>query len=102
MLIAIGETGKFRISEAVFRFGADVRVGDDMKEAQLRLIRDGEAVVHTQEPNQGSLLNEEQAEAASELELDVDENGQQDIFNDQADFDLESNDGEQTKVEGEA
>jgi chromosome partition protein MukE len=98
MLIAIGETGKFRISEAVFRFGADVRVGDDMKEAQLRLIRDGEAVVHTQEPNQGSLLNEEKAEAAS----DVDENGQQDIFNDQADFDLESNDGEQTKVEGEA
>ncbi|MEZ9108972.1 chromosome partition protein MukE [Vibrio cyclitrophicus] len=102
MLIAIGETGKFRISEAVFRFGADVRVGDDMKEAQLRLIRDGEAVVHTQKPNQGSLLNEEQAEAVSEVDAGIDENGQQDIFNDQADFDLESNDGEQTKVEGEA
>lgn len=43
MIINIGETGKFSISEAVFRFGADVRVGDDIREAQLRLIRDGEA-----------------------------------------------------------
>ncbi|VTR62597.1 condesin subunit E [Actinobacillus pleuropneumoniae] len=34
---------KFVISESVFRFGADVRVGDDPREAQLRLIRDGEA-----------------------------------------------------------
>ncbi|PMH44955.1 chromosome partitioning protein MukE [Vibrio sp. 10N.286.49.B3] len=60
MIISIGETGKFRISEAVFRFGADVRVGDDMRDAQLRLIRDGEAViVHSPEPNQGSLLDEE-------------------------------------------
>lgn len=58
MIINIGETSKFSISEAVFRFGADVRVGDDMREAQLRLIRDGEAVVHTQEPNQHSLLGE--------------------------------------------
>ncbi|PNH82656.1 chromosome partition protein MukE [Vibrio diazotrophicus] len=58
MIINIGETSKFSISEAVFRFGADVRVGDDMREAQLRLIRDGEAVVHTQEPNQHSLLDE--------------------------------------------
>ncbi len=58
MIINIGETTKFSISEAVFRFGADVRVGDDMREAQLRLIRDGEAVVHTQEPNQHSLLDE--------------------------------------------
>ncbi|NCO47137.1 MAG: chromosome partitioning protein MukE, partial [Vibrio sp.] len=54
-----GDTNKFRISEAVFRFGADVRIGDDMREAQLRLIRDGEAVVHAQEPNQGSLLDNE-------------------------------------------
>ena len=59
MIINIGETGKFRISEAVFRFGADVRVGDDVREAQLRLIRDGEAVVHTKEPSQGSLLNDD-------------------------------------------
>ncbi len=34
-------------------------IGDDMREAQLRLIRDGEAVVHTKEPSQGSLLSEE-------------------------------------------
>ncbi|CAH8195261.1 chromosome partition protein MukE [Vibrio aestuarianus] len=60
MIINLGDTNKFRISEAVFRFGADVRVGDDMREAQLRLIRDGEAVVHTQEPNQRSLLDNEQ------------------------------------------
>ncbi len=45
MIIGIGDEGKFHISEAVFRFGADVRTGDDMREAQLRLIRDGEAVV---------------------------------------------------------
>lgn len=88
MLISIGETGKFRISEAVFRFGADVRVGDDMREAQLRLIRDGEAVVHTQEPNQGSLLNEEQEE--------TEQDAQQDIFGDE----MLSN--EQIKEEGEA
>ncbi|MFY3325399.1 chromosome partition protein MukE [Vibrio fluvialis] len=77
MIINIGETAKFRITEAVFRFGADVRVGDDMREAQLRLIRDGEAVVHTQEPSQQSLLdNDEETE--------------------QQDYD------EQTELEGEA
>ncbi|MDA9555987.1 chromosome partition protein MukE [Vibrio sp.] len=57
MVINIGETGKFMISESVFRFGADVRTNDNMREAQLRLIRDGEAVVHTPEPVQGSLLS---------------------------------------------
>ncbi|MGF1682349.1 chromosome partition protein MukE [Photobacterium minamisatsumaniensis] len=58
MLIPVGENGKFRISEAVFRFGADVRAGDDMREAQIRLIRDGEAVVvHQEEPSQSSLLD---------------------------------------------
>ncbi len=45
MIHTIGEqhSGKFTISEAVFRFGAEVRSGDDPLEAQLRLIRDGEA-----------------------------------------------------------
>ncbi|SES78565.1 bacterial condensin subunit MukE [Thorsellia anophelis DSM 18579] len=38
------DTSKFTISESVFRFGADVRAGDDPLEAQLRLIRDGEAI----------------------------------------------------------
>jgi len=38
------DSSKFRITEAVFRFGADVRSGDDSREAQLRMIRDGEAM----------------------------------------------------------
>lgn len=64
MIIPVGENGKFRISEAVFRFGADVRTGDDVREAQLRLIRDGEAVVvHQQEPSQSSLLEAEEGQA---------------------------------------
>ncbi|WP_181941597.1 chromosome partition protein MukE, partial [Klebsiella pneumoniae] len=37
-------SSKFRITESVFRFGADVRAGDDPREAQLRMIRDGEAM----------------------------------------------------------
>lgn len=45
MIYPVGEqhSGKFSLSEAVFRFGAEVRAGDDPREAQLRLIRDGEA-----------------------------------------------------------
>lgn len=45
IITRIGEQNskKFVISESVFRFGADVRVGDDPREVQLRLIRDGEA-----------------------------------------------------------
>ncbi|MNW07558.1 Chromosome partition protein MukE [compost metagenome] len=39
----------------MFRFGADVRNGDDPREAQLRMIRDGEAM-----PVENSLsLNDE-------------------------------------------
>ena len=38
------DSSKFRITESVFRFGADVRAGDDPREAQLRMIRDGEAM----------------------------------------------------------
>ncbi|MCS3430760.1 chromosome partition protein MukE [Klebsiella sp. BIGb0407] len=38
------DSSKFRITESVFRFGADVRSGDDPREAQLRMIRDGEAM----------------------------------------------------------
>lgn len=37
------DNSQFVITESVFRFGADVRSGDDPREAQLRLIRDGEA-----------------------------------------------------------
>jgi len=44
MLQTVGEqnSGKFIISEAVFRFGAEVRNGEDLQAAQLRLIREGE------------------------------------------------------------
>ena len=35
---------KMRASLNPLRFGADVRVGDDPREAQLRMIRDGEAM----------------------------------------------------------
>ncbi|KLN97433.1 chromosome partition protein MukE [Moellerella wisconsensis] len=38
------DSSKFTIMESVFRFGADVRSGDNPLDAQLRLIRDGEAI----------------------------------------------------------
>nr|WP_267339974.1 MULTISPECIES: chromosome partition protein MukE [unclassified Gilliamella] len=38
------DSSRFRINESIFRFGAEVRSSDDMQEAQLRLIRDGEAI----------------------------------------------------------
>ncbi|OBU18483.1 chromosome partitioning protein MukE [Photobacterium aquimaris] len=72
MLIPIGENGKFRISESVFRFGADVRTGDDVREAQLRLIRDGEAVVHQQPSSQSSLLDDVDTNNQEELEMQQD------------------------------
>lgn len=77
MTISIGDTDKFRISEAVFRFGADVRVGDDMRDAQLRLIRDGEAVVHTQAPSQGSLIPSDESSDSVESNDNDTENNQQ-------------------------
>ncbi|WP_054675227.1 chromosome partition protein MukE [Parasalinivibrio latis] len=55
MIVPVGDAGKFRVSEATFRFGAEVRTDEDIREAQLRLIRDGEAVIHNQEHNQTSL-----------------------------------------------
>ncbi|WP_373819887.1 chromosome partition protein MukE [Glaesserella sp.] len=58
---------KFVISESAFRFGADVRAGDDPREAQLRLIRDGEAT-------NPALLNEQTVDSEQEIaELDSDE-----------------------------
>ncbi|MCT8555364.1 chromosome partition protein MukE [Glaesserella parasuis] len=50
---------KFVISESVFRFGADVRTGDDPREAQLRLIRDGEATKPTIAKEQAVSFDEE-------------------------------------------
>ncbi|MBG6241438.1 MAG: chromosome partition protein MukE [Candidatus Symbiopectobacterium sp. Dall1.0] len=55
------DSSKFRITEAAFRFGADVRSGDDAREAQLRMIRDGEALPL----DSGLSLNDEVEEGES-------------------------------------
>ncbi|MDO5055247.1 MAG: chromosome partition protein MukE [Pasteurella oralis] len=75
MIHIIGEqnSGKFTISESVFRFGAEVRSGDDPREAQLRLIRDGEAATPE------SLALEKQANAGlenDEIEDELDDEEQ--------------------------
>ncbi|WP_040976399.1 chromosome partition protein MukE [Necropsobacter massiliensis] len=74
MIYTIGEQhgGKFTISEAVFRFGAEVRAGDDPREAQLRLIRDGEAATPA------SLQLEKSAVEKTEESDDADEQLQDD------------------------
>lgn len=38
------DTSKFRIIETVFRFGAEVRNGESIREEQLKLIREGEGI----------------------------------------------------------
>lgn len=53
------DNSKFRITESVFRFGADVRSGDDARDAQLRMIRDGEAM----QLDGGLALNDENDES---------------------------------------
>ncbi|PHM61298.1 chromosome partition protein MukE [Xenorhabdus ishibashii] len=53
------DSNKFTITEAVFRFGADVRSGDDPREAQLRMIRDGEAMPVEGETSQEDNEHEE-------------------------------------------
>ena len=63
MITRIGDQNskKFVISVSVFRFGADVRAGDDYREAQLRLIRDGEATAPnpTADTEEQAVENEE-------------------------------------------
>lgn len=59
MIIMFGEQGKFHISESVFRFGAEVRSGDDPHEAQLRLVRSGEAMLEDQQIDQQNERNDE-------------------------------------------
>ncbi|PVX33040.1 condensin subunit MukE [Pasteurella langaaensis DSM 22999] len=63
MLHTVGEqnSGKFTISESVFRFGAEVRGGEDPREAQLRLIRDGEAATPESLFAEKGALNNESA-----------------------------------------
>jgi Uncharacterized protein involved in chromosome partitioning len=66
MVIALGSGEKFRVNEAIFRFGADVRSDEDPRVVQLRMIREGEAILHDDElPTSEHLLD------ASEDELDV-------------------------------
>lgn len=57
------DNNKFRISESIFRFGTDVRAGEDLRAAQLKMIRNGEAVMidHTGLPdneNNGDSIDE--------------------------------------------
>ncbi len=72
MITRVGDQNskKFVISESVFRFGADVRAGDDPREAQLRLIRDGEATKSTIAKEQAVSFDEE---FANEEELNGEE-----------------------------
>lgn len=72
MITRVGDQNskKFVISESVFRFGADVRTGDDPREAQLRLIRDGEATNPTAIKEQAVSFDEE---FANEEELNGEE-----------------------------
>ncbi len=72
MITRVGDQNskKFVISESVFRFGADVRTGDDPREAQLRLIRDGEATKPTIAKEQAVSFEEE---FANEEELNGEE-----------------------------
>ena len=78
MIVRVGDQNskKFVISESVFRFGADVRTGDDPREAQLRLIRDGEATTPELLTQQAVGLDEEIAEDA-ETEDDVEQSGEE-------------------------
>lgn len=77
IITRVGEQNskKFIISESVFRFGADVRTGDDPREAQLRLIRDGEATTP-------DLLNQEAVEfeensANEEQDIELEEGNEE-------------------------
>ncbi|CEE94443.1 putative killing protein suppressor (fragment) [Xenorhabdus nematophila str. Anatoliense] len=60
------DSNKFMITEAVFRFGADVRSGDDPREAQLRMIRDGEAMPVVGDVSQKENEHEELSEHSAE------------------------------------
>lgn len=73
------DASKFKINESIFRFGADVRSGDDAQEAQLRLIRDGERVL-----------------LESSAQPNKDQNDDQDEV-DESDFDNDNEEVEDTK-----
>ncbi|OBW96311.1 chromosome partition protein MukE [Gallibacterium salpingitidis] len=72
MLQTVGDqhSGKFIISEAVFRFGAEVRSGEDLQAAQLRLIREGEIAT----PESLQLDNEQDQDLDTDDSEESDEN----------------------------
>ncbi|OXY82449.1 chromosome partition protein MukE [Oceanimonas doudoroffii] len=65
MVSSVGSQDKFRITEAVFRFAADVRSDEDPRELQLRMIREGEAVAGT-DTHADTTANEHQDEQENE------------------------------------
>ncbi|ORM64450.1 chromosome partition protein MukE [Pantoea rodasii] len=67
------DSSKFRIMESVFRFGADVRSGDDAREAQLRLIRDGEAMTLESKP---AANESDEADNENDIESDASDNAE--------------------------
>ncbi len=73
MVVQVGTGDKFRVNESVFRFGADVRSDEDPRAVQLRMIREGEAILHDDElPTSEHLLDESEDELEEEqLGLDV-------------------------------
>lgn len=59
----------FSITESVFRFGADVRSGDSPIEAQIRMIRDGEAMAlenSSESPNEDEENEDEQLQSSED------------------------------------
>ncbi|MGO5000602.1 chromosome partition protein MukE [Oceanisphaera sp. W20_SRM_FM3] len=77
MVSSVGTQDKFRISEAVFRFAADVRTDEDPRALQLRMIRDGEAVDgHQDEDEALEGLHDEEHEADQAHDQDDQENMQ--------------------------
>ena len=73
MVLPIGSGDKFRVNESVFRFGADVRSDEDPRAVQLRMIREGVAILHDDElPTSEHLLDDSEDELEEEqLGLDV-------------------------------
>ncbi len=72
MLTLIGGVDKFTLNEAVFRFGADVRTDEDPREVQMRLIRDGEAIVHDDDlPTDEKLQQNDDEDTEEQLGLEV-------------------------------
>lgn len=70
MVTLIGGVDKFSLNEAIFRFGADVRTDEDPREVQLRLIREGEAIVHDDDmPTDEKLQQADDADSDNEEQL---------------------------------